>query len=344
MRRREFVRDVGFSAAYFTTPVMRWLVSPLDEEPSGSGEAVIGGPEIAKVRQLTAAFRALDNEFGGGHVRDSIVRFLDGEVTPLLAGRYDVTTGRALLSAVAEATQLAGWSSYDVGLNGLAQRYMVRALRLAAVAGDRALGAEILAAMSHQAAYLGASAEAVDLARAASKAADDAGVGAIQAESAVLEAQGFAVGGDERSCAQALDRAERTLDRADRTLDPQWISYFDESYLSAKFGHCFAALGRGDLARRFAERSLDMDGRRYARGRQFNLTLLAAAHAQAGDPEEASRIGWEAADAAEGLDSARSRDYLRDLSNRLGKYVGLRPVDDLLDRARQVLQPLRVLP
>lgn len=337
MRRRDFVRDVGFSASYYVAPVMRWLVSPLDENPSGDGDLLVGSPEIAKVRRLTAAYRALDNEFGGGHVRDSIVRFLDGEVTPLLKGRYDAGTGRALLSAAAEAAQLAGWSSYDVGLNGLAQRYMVRALRLAAGAGDRALGAEILAAMSHQAAYLGSSVEAVDLARAAGKAAAEGGIAAIEAEAAVLEAQGFAVGGDEPSCATALDRAERTLDRADRTRDPQWISYFDEAYLSAKFGHCFAALGRGDLAQRFAERSLDMDGRHYARGRQFNLTLLAVAHAQAGEPEEASRIGVEAADAAEGLDSTRSRDYLRDLSNRLAKYVGLRPVEHFIDRARRVI-------
>jgi hypothetical protein len=48
---------------------------------------------------------------------------------------------------------------------------MVQALRFAAAAGDRPLGAEILAAMSHQAAYLRAGSEAVDLARSAARAA-----------------------------------------------------------------------------------------------------------------------------------------------------------------------------
>jgi hypothetical protein len=48
---------------------------------------------------------------------------------------------------------------------------MVQALRFAAAAGDRLLGAEILAAMSHQAAYLRAGSEAVDLARSAARAA-----------------------------------------------------------------------------------------------------------------------------------------------------------------------------
>ena len=192
--------------------------------------------------------------------------------------------------------------------------------------------------MSHQAAYLRASAEAVDLARAAGRAAADAGIAAIQAKCAVLEAQGHAAGGDEAACAAALDRAERAFDRADRTSDPQWIGYFDETYLAAKFGHCFTALGRGDLAQRFAARSLDMDGEHYVRGRQFNLALLAVAHAQTGDPEQASVIGMRAADAAEGLQSARARDYLMDLATRLAKHVGLPSVRDFAEKVRPLVQ------
>jgi transcriptional regulator with XRE-family HTH domain len=337
MHRREVLRGFGFSASAFLPPAMRWLTSPLDDRPIGDGDRLIGEPDVEMIRRITGAFRTLDNQYGGGHIRDSVVRFLNSEVSVLLRGRYDARTGAALLSAAAETTQLAGWASYDVGLNGLAQRYLVQALRLAAAGGDRALGAEILAAMSHQSAYLGASAEAVDLARAAGRVAREAGVAALQAESAVLEAQGYAVGRDEPACVVALDRAERALDRADRTSDPQWLGYFDEAYLAAKFGHCFSALGRGDLARRFAARSLDMDGRHYARGRQFNLALLAVAHVQAGDPEQASTVGLEAVDAAEGLRSARARDYLTDLADRLAPHAGLPAVRAFVERAKPLL-------
>jgi transcriptional regulator with XRE-family HTH domain len=341
MQRRQVLRGVSFAPAAYLAPAMRWLISPLDDRPVGDGQRLVGEPDVETVRRITNVYRTLDNQYGGGHVRESVVRFLDGEVAGLLRGRYDAGTGRALLSAAAEATQLAGWASYDCGLHGLAQRYMVQALRLAAAARDRALGAEILAAMSHQAAYLHAAAEAVDLARAAGRAAKDAGVAAIQAESAVLEAQGHASGGDEKACATSLDRAEKALDRADRTSDPQWIGYFDESYLAAKFGHCFTALGRGDLAERFAAKSLDMDGRHYARGRQFNLALLAVAYAQAGDPERASVVGADAVDAAEGLDSVRAGDYLADLAQRLAPYAGVVAVDAFTRRARPVLQRLQ---
>jgi hypothetical protein len=337
MQRRDVLRRAGFSAAAFITPAMRWLTSPLDEHPAGEGNRLVGEPDIEMIRRITAVYRALDNQYGGGHVRDSVVRFLSNEVADLLAGRYDTRTGTALYAAAAEATQLAGWASYDVGMSGLAQRYMVQALRLAAAAGDHALGAEILAAMSHQAAYMRAAAEAIDLARAAGRAASDAGVAAIQAEAAVLEAQGHAVGNDEKECAKALSRAERALDKADRTSEPHWIGYFDESYLAAKFGHCFAALNRGDLAARFAAQSLEMDGRRYARGRQFNLALLAVAHAQSDEPERAAQIGVQATDAAEGLRSARAKDYLVDLADRLGRYAGLPDVQAFNERVRPLL-------
>jgi uncharacterized protein (DUF305 family) len=57
------------------------------------------------VRRITGVYRTLDNQYGGGHVRDSLVRFLDAEVATLLRGRYDSRLGKALLSAAAEATQ-----------------------------------------------------------------------------------------------------------------------------------------------------------------------------------------------------------------------------------------------
>jgi transcriptional regulator with XRE-family HTH domain len=334
--KRDQLRGAPFNAAAYLPPAVRWLTSALDDAPVGHGDRRVGLSDVDTIRQTTGTLRGLDNHYGGGHVHGTVVRYLNAEVTPLLRGRYDPATGRALFAAVAEMTQLAGWSAYDSGLHAVAQRYLIQALRLAMTAADRPLGAEILAAMSHQAAYLRDGAVAVDLARAAGRVAADAGVEAINAEAAVLEAHGHAIARDSPACATALDRAERTLDRADRTRDPQWIGYFDEAYLAAKFGHCFAALGRGDQAARFAARSLDMDSR-YVRGRQFNLALLAVAHAQAGEVEEAARIGAQAARAAEGLESTRAVDYLARIADRLAPHVGLPGVDEFAEQSRAVL-------
>jgi hypothetical protein len=60
---------------------------------------------------------------------------------------------------------------------------------------------------------------------------------------------------------------------------------------------------------------------------------------QSGDPEQASVIGTQAVDAAEGLRSGRVRDYLADLADRLAPHAGLPAVRDFAERARPVLQP-----
>jgi hypothetical protein len=207
---------------------------------------------------------------------------------------------------------------------------MTQALRLALASDDAALGGEILAGLSHQASYLHDSPTAIDLARAAAKTARRNGLDALLAEAAVMEAHGHAGGGDEAACARSLAIAETALDRADRTADPDWIGYFDEAYLSAKFGHCFKELRQPATAAKFAERSLDMDGS-YVRGRSFNLLLLATAHAQAGEVEAACSVGDEAVGLLQGLHSARANDYLRALQQELAPY-GSSPVVQVFNR------------
>lgn len=338
VKQSSHLYSADFVAMAFFPSSVAWLTTSLDENSEHDGDRLVGIPEIEAVHRVTAAYRALDNKYGGARIRGGLVQFLATEVDSLLRGRYDRSTGRSLMSAAAEATLLLGWSSYDAGLHGLAQRYLIQAARLASAAGDLALGAETMAAMSHQAAYLKVPADAVGLARVAGSLAAKAGISAIQAESAVLEAQGHAAGGNEAACAAALSQAEQAFDRADQTSHPQWIGYFSEAYLSAKFGHCFIALGQGKPAENFAVRSLNMDGQTYARGRQFNLALLALARLQKGEPEHAAETGIEAVAAAENLSSVRALDYLANLAKGLHEYQGLAVVDEFNEQLR-LLQP-----
>jgi len=311
----------AFSAAGYTLPALRWFTSGDGAPLARNGDRAVEQPDVDTIREMTTTFRRLDNQYGGGHVRESVVRYLDREVAPLLQdGRFTATTGRALFSAAAEATQLAGWCAYDTGEHGIAQRYLIHALDLARAVGDDCLGAEILAAMSHQATYLGNATAAIDLAQAAGRTAQRAGVPVLVAEAAVMEAHAHARRHDGRACAASLTTAEQALDRADRSRDPQWIAYFDEAYMSAKFGHCFRELGQAKQAERFAARSLHMDGR-YVRGRAFNLALLATVHAQQGEPERACTIGTEALTLTAELKSARATDYVRKLQSQLAPHA-----------------------
>ncbi|MFG1653809.1 helix-turn-helix domain-containing protein [Micromonospora sp. NPDC049275] len=317
VNRRDLFRQTVFSSAGYTLPALRWFTAPTTQPVTQRGHRSVGQPDIDTIREMTSIYRRLDNQHGGGHARETLARYLNHEVTPLLTeGRYDPATGRKLLVAVAELTQLAGWQAYDTAEHGLAQRYLTHALDLARAADDAGLGAEILAAMSHQATYLGHNATGVDLARAARQTAQRAGLAVLTAEALVMEAHAHAAARNERACATALHQAEHALDRADRSSDPQWLGYFDEAYLSAKFGHCFHALGHYQQAERFTVRSLRMD-ERYIRGKAFNLTLLASIYAHHGEPDRASAIGAKALTLTSQLRSARAVRYLRDLQTDL---------------------------
>ncbi|MFF0577123.1 hypothetical protein ACFY19_39185 [Streptosporangium saharense] len=337
VERRRFLLDSTFAIGAGSTGALRWLTLPVEGHPTANGPRRVGMADIAAIKEVTRSFGELDNRFGGGRVRSAVVKYLDTAVAPLLGeGSYAETTGRALASAAAELTRLAGWMAYDLEQHGLAQRYLIQALRLAREAGDHGLGGEILAGMSHQALYIGQPAHALDLARAAQLSARRAGIYALLAEAHVVEAHAHALLEDRAACGAALHEAETAFDRRETGERPDWIAYFDEAYLSAKFAHCFRDLGDGAAAVRHAQRSLDMDGR-YVRGRMFNLALLSAGLLQSGDLEHACVAATEALDLAVGLQSARTRSYVADLRRRLAPFAGNRTVAELDVRAGELV-------
>lgn len=337
VERRRFLIDSTFAIGAGSVGAVRWLTAPAEgRAPSAAGARRVGKADIAAIHEVTRSFGELDNRFGSGRVRSSVVKYLDTAVTPLLKnGSYGDKTGRQLASAAAELTRLAGWMAYDLEQHGLAQRYLIQALRLARGADDHALGGEILAGMAHQAVYMGQHAHALDLARAAQLSARRAGVATLLASAQVLEAHAHAGLGDSRSCGGALHEAERAFDGRKPAAEPRWLGYFDEAYLSAKFAHCFRDLGEGERTVRLARRSLDMDGR-FVRGRMFNLSLLAAGLLQSGELEEGCSVALGAMTLASELQSARSRSYVADLNRRLEPYKNEVPVRALKERTREL--------
>jgi tetratricopeptide (TPR) repeat protein len=280
----------------------------------------VGMTDVQIIREMTQTFRGLDNRFGGGHARCAVTNYLASDVLPLLHdGRYRDEVRRELFTAVAELNQLVGWMAYDVGDADSGCRHLRRALRLCHDVGDDALAGEMLAGMSHQAAFLRSAELAADLAQGAKDKAQRAGVAALVAESAVMEAHGLALVNDIRGCLAALRESEEAFAAAENRERPEWLAYFDGAYLAAKFGRCFRDLGRPVEAERFARRSLDMiDG--YERGRLFNLVLLASVLADQRKVEEACEIGSVALRVAFTVRSARTDADLIDLSHRLAPF------------------------
>jgi hypothetical protein len=325
IHRRAALARGGYAAVAYVVPAIRWMTAPASALTERSGARRVGAGSVDAIREVTATFRRLDNQFGGGYARTTVVQYLADEVAPLLRhGAYTAEVGRPLFAAAAETTLLAGWMAYDLEQHAIAQRYLIQALRLAQEGGDDALGGEVLAAMSCQAAYLGEGADAVDMARCAALAARRASCAALESECLATEAHGHALSGSPRSCADALARAHRALD-ADSGERPVWLAYFDGAYLAAKQGR--ALLDAGDAAEAAAamRASLGMQPG-YERGRAFNLTVLASALVERGELEEGCAYAAEAAGAADELTSTRARQELAGFSRRITTYRGAAPV------------------
>lgn len=214
---------------------------------------------------------------------------------------------------------------------GLADCTCQRALRLCREAENDALAAEMLAGMSHQAAFARQPAISIDLALAARQAASNCGIGRLQAEAATMEAHGLALVGDMRGCVDAMQSAEKAFASDDRGEGPAWLKYFDEPYMAAKFAICLHDLDRPVEAERFARRSLEMtDG--YDRGRFFNTALLASTLADQRRIDESCETATAAVAMASVLSSSRAATYLADIASRLAPHRGTPAVKLVLDR------------
>lgn len=341
LERQRTLTDTEFDHSAFSTAALRWFVGPWDPSPARTTGRRIGAADVAEVRDVTNAFRILDNRLGGGHVRAPVIEYLHAHVGPMLReGRCTNEIRQQLFSAAADLTKVAAWLYHDLDKQGLAQRYLIQSLAMAKFAGDPALAAEILAAMAQQCLYVAQPGRAVDLARTAQTAAQRAGIPVLMTECHMMEARGYAAQRQSRACAHALTRAKNSFGRRTDASTPPWLAYFDEAYLAAKIAHCFRDLGQPGKAEEHASRSLDMDPT-YQRGKTFNIAVLATALANQGRVDEACAHGRTAIDLAAGLTSARVNRYIRDLGRALHSYAGEPPVRDLTDYAVERLPALQ---
>ncbi|MET7607481.1 regulator [Streptomyces avermitilis] len=352
------LRKIAFTPAGLVVPSRDWLIGRADDRVGrgdppaarvpaqgrpavprqrsqterGPGQKVTGG-DISALRSVGELFRALDHAYGGGHARQALVRYLEHEAEPMLRGTYGEQTGRRLFAAAADLTRLAGWTSYDIGAHGLAQRYFVQALRLSQAAGDRAYGSYVLVTMSRQAVYLGHGREAVQLARVAQQGVGASAPPVVQALLHAVEARGHGVLGEVRACTASLVRAERSLEAARPGDDvPYWARFFDEAQLADEFAHCHRDLQQFRAAAQHAERSLQLRAPGYARSRLFCRVVLATARLGLGELDQACLLGAEAAAQAAEMRSVRAIEYVRDFERRLEPYRDAAPVRGYRDR------------
>lgn len=117
--RRSLLGSVPFVAAALTNPQREWLLWLLEQQDGFRPSPVADGGPVEQVHAMIAMFDQMDNHYGGGGVRTSIVHYLSTEVVPLLQRRgTPPQLQRQLYAAAARLAAMAGWSSYDAGSTG----------------------------------------------------------------------------------------------------------------------------------------------------------------------------------------------------------------------------------
>ncbi|MCI3224367.1 hypothetical protein [Streptomyces sp. NP-1717] len=309
-------------------PMQRWLVptSPADQEGADAAAprraSRLSAPELDLLESTTVMFRQWDAQCGGGLRRKAVVGQLH-EVTDLLQESQSEATARRLFRCAAELSELAGWMSYDVGLQPSAQKYFVLALHAAKEAGDKALGSYILSSMSRQMIHVGRPDDALELIHLAQYGSRDCATARTQSMLYAMEARAYANMGQPGKCKRAVRMAENTFaDAGDEgEPEPDWIRFFSEAELNGENAHSYRDLayvaGRSptyaSLAEPVMERAVQLfeKDEEHQRSYALNLVGMATVHFLKKEPERSTPLIKEALGIARKVRSERVNTRLR---------------------------------
>jgi hypothetical protein len=331
-------------------PMQRWLVpAPAAEResravPSSRARGRLSKPELDLLQSTTVMFRQWDAQCGGGLRRKAVVGQLH-EVTDLLQEPQPEATTRKLFKVAAELAELAGWMSYDVGLQPTAQKYFVLALHAAKEAGDRPLGSYVLSSMSRQMIHLGRPDDALELIHLAQYGSRDCASPRTQSMLYAMEARAYANMGQPGKCKRAVRMAEDTFAEADEwdEPDPDWIRFFSEAELYGENSHSYRDLayvaGRSptyaSLAEPLMQRAVELfseDGE-HQRSYALNLVGMATVHLLRREPEQSTVLVEQAMHIAKKVRSERVNTRIRKTVDTAVRDFGdLAEVVDLTDK------------
>lgn len=320
----------GYSSELTDRPVLDWLLD--SRGGAGTDDANFGlAADFERLQRL----RRSDQENGAGETYPQLSAFLSqnlpdlGDRSPRLAARF---------------LELAGYDAVDLGADGLAQRYYLRALGLAASADDRSYGAYLIAvSLGHLALHVDDALQAVRLADAAARGAGDVATPAVRAAMRAVAARAHARLGNEASCTEALDQVEADLGRSNPSDEPDWIRYFGEADLADEKAHCFFDLGQDCRAQQAALAAIrQMDPSRVRR-LAMDRALYASALARQGEIEAACAVGRQAVDDAARTTSFRSAHRVALMMAELHGHAAVPAARGLVEYAAATLPPVPVI-
>jgi tetratricopeptide (TPR) repeat protein len=291
MPRRQFI---ALSGAALAASAHEWLVADPARLASALAGRRVDAGVVADLTAATDTLRRLDDKLGGQAVFGMVTEQLRVVVGLLRNTSYSQADGQALHGIAAELARLAGWTTYDAGRHGEAQRFYLVGLRAAHEADTPGVAANILRCMAHQARSNGDPGTAIELLRSARAGSRGRLTSTEQAVLAAGLASAYGVAGDRDSALTASDAAYAAIEQARPEEDPPYLYWAGPYTIAQSVGTSLMSTGDPAGAIPHLRTAIDRIGNDLPRDRLGFVLNLAMAYTQAGDADTAIGITREA--------------------------------------------------
>ncbi|MFF2061677.1 hypothetical protein ACFVWZ_07745 [Streptomyces sp. NPDC058200] len=338
MDRRRFLSASAYSVAAAALP-LSYVREIAGRTAAARTGRTVGMAEVAAVRDMVRVFSEMDERHGGQHGRTALIQYLRDDVAPLCRGRFHTEEARRLmLSAASRGVHLAGWKAYDVGQQGLAQRYYLQSYALAVESGVTGHDAFVMRTMAMQGLKLHRPEHCQGLAETGLNLAKGKVDTQTEALFRVVHAHTLAKAGHRKAAVAEADQARALLaaDRGDEV--PFWALAWGPPTASvhSRTAKVFETLGdHRAAAEQYARAAASRPGDTYARIVALDLVAGAEMQLKRGSIEEACATWGRAMDHMDGVRSVRTRKAVTTMRAELARFRarGVRCAGELDRRA-----------
>ncbi len=323
------------SGADLTAVVLDQLHGAVVAVRNRAGHEFVLPEQVEVIASHVAALRRLDDRHGGGALS---VRYVTAELRSVMDlvehANYDTSTGRRLMTIVADLAQLLGWLHFDSSRYGAAERYLLLSVGVCRALGDLERSANAIGMLSYVSAFAGHGPHAVRLVEAAKNECRSSDL-VLRARLAGREATAAAADGDLAQFRRCAGEAAELLERGQTQDKPSFLYYLSPMQLAAEAGQALVVLAERTPANRDRLLSEGVDlltgavagmlapgdgaGPAFARSGLLHSTFLARAQLLQGDVSDAIATMQAGIGLLPLVQSPRGRHYLRDLRPALAR-------------------------
>jgi hypothetical protein len=300
--------------------------------------------DVRRIEAAGRAIRSLDHQYGGGSSRHGVIAQLSKGQQMLSAWGSDVVKQR-LYVVLADLHNLAGWTSFEVGLIDSAHSHLGRAFRFAEAGGSNQLMSILLCRIGQVYLHEDLPDYALTLFEFGQKTAQDSGSALAASMSCANQAWAHGMMGDDKAATRLIGRTRDEFARANHGEAADWVRFFNEDDVYSMVGTVHTVLAQKVDARhtKYAipalTRVIDSYGDEVAHNKAFNLSSLATNHLLDGDIDHGAEIGHQAVDLARNLKSCWVKDGMTSLKVETDRRRSNNDARDLGDSIRKLYEP-----